>query len=381
MHAASGRSAIDAPGTQLVVDCLAHLSDTAGSLRCYNTSDVAQRPPTAVSTVASTFARPPRPPHVSDVSIASPCERIAANYSLKAWGLSPRTLRHFAPHGLSASGSRSTAEAQLAHTQPPQAAFAPDEAALTAATRRRLDLLPLELFDDPERETRTGPEWVALGDGSGGATLAVTPWLTLSTGEYEERRVRVVGYDEEAAVFVVRFERGGVEKRVKRLNLRFLAEDAAAHAARVAAAHALRAQLEASLRLHLYLQANDMVEPVDTYDFERKVESVFHLTYRVPDVIFHRLRGSLVVDFREDYRLAMRKAFFQYHKLNPAMASTLRVLNLPGPSAAMAAPESGVLLVVPDREQRWLSIRAGVAWASQTSILASPVVRTALLVW
>jgi hypothetical protein len=380
MHAGL-QGTVDIPdGMQLVADCSKHLSDVAGSLRSYNTSDAAHRPPTAVSTVASTFARPPRAPHVSDASVASPCERIAANYSLHAWGLSPRTLRYFAPHGLSAAVGRSV-KAHLCHTEPPPVAPVPDEEVLTSAARHRLDLLPLELFDDLEREARSGSEWVSLGDRTGGATPAMTRWLNLGTGEYEDRQVRVVDYDEGAAVFVVRFEKGGVEKRVKRLNLRFLAEDAAAHAARVAAAHALRAQLESSLRLHFYLQANDAEEPVDTYNFEKKVETVHQSCNRVPVSIFNRLRGSLVADFQENYCLAMRLACFRYHGMNPAMASTLRVLNLPERRfKGQAAPQSGVLPVVPMGEQRLVSIDAGVAWASQASSLAFAAVRTALQV-
>ena len=155
----------DAARARLVADCSSHLHESARSLRSYHVSDVAHRPPTAISTIADTFARPPRAPHEADPMVASPSERIAANYSLSAWGVSPRTLRR-----LSRAGVR-------APPPPPGG----DGAGAGEATRTRAELMPLELFDDPEREARSGEAWVALGADEGG-TLAYTPWLNLATG-------------------------------------------------------------------------------------------------------------------------------------------------------------------------------------------------------
>ena len=202
-----------------------------------------------------------------------------------------------------------------------------------------------------------------------------------AAGESEERPVRVLAYDEREGVFSVRFDRTGVEKRVKRLNLRFAAEDAAAYAARVAAARATRAEHERALRLRFYLDTNCTEDLVDAYDFEAKVHAVHSGCARaVHDAVFHALHAELVGDFQEDYRHAMRVAAFRYHQLNPVMVSTLRVLDLPEPVAAPPAPDCGVLPVVANGAQCALAFGDACAWAAATAALAAPAVHSVLQV-
>jgi hypothetical protein len=60
----------------------------------------------------------------------------------------------------------------------------PEADGVTAAARKQLAFMPLELFDDLEMELNSPQEWVALSDGAGGGTPAETLM-------YQARRVLV----------------------------------------------------------------------------------------------------------------------------------------------------------------------------------------------
>jgi hypothetical protein len=68
----------------------------SASLRRYNLPPK----PSAISSVATTFARKPLAPHKADPRQPTPSERIANNYSPLARGLSPRTVELLAPGGI-----------------------------------------------------------------------------------------------------------------------------------------------------------------------------------------------------------------------------------------------------------------------------------------
>lgn len=119
--------------------------------------------------------------------------------------------------------------------------------------------MPLELFDDEELETKTPSEWVASGSADG-TVNATTSWLNLNTGQHEQRPVRVLSYSPVERTFAVEFEGSGVRKEVKRLHLKFDAEDGAVFDARVAAAKQRRSVAEAELRWRLAVDAMDAEE-------------------------------------------------------------------------------------------------------------------------
>lgn len=227
-----------------VATCTQHLRITADALRNYNVLSPHHRQPSAISSIATTYARAPKAPHVTDSNFASPSERIAANYSLNAWGLSSRTLQKLSPAGVHKSSA-------------PIISYL-DIASLSTASKR-IPFMPLEVFDDEELEAKTPQEWVASG-GPDGAVKATTSWLNLNTGQHEHRPVRVLSYSALERTYLVEFEGSGVRKEVKRLHLRFDSEDGAVFDARVAAAKQRRSTAEAELRWRFTVDAMDSEE-------------------------------------------------------------------------------------------------------------------------
>lgn len=234
----------DAAKEHAVATCTQHLRSTADALRNYNVLHPHHRQPSAISSIATTYARAPKAPHISDSTFASPSERIAANYSLAAWGLSSRTLQKLSPAGIHQSSAPATSHLDIA--------------SLSTASKR-IPFMPLELFDDEELETKTPQEWVASG-GVDGTVKATTSWLNLNIGQHEQRPVRVLSYSSLERTFLVQFEGSGVRKEVKRLHLKFDSEDGAAFDARVAAAKRRRSIAEAELRLRFTVDAMDSEE-------------------------------------------------------------------------------------------------------------------------
>ena len=357
----------------LVSDCSAHLCSTAQSLRTYNVNDVAHRPPTAISTIATTFARAPKPLHILDATLAAPSERIAANYSLGAWGLSARTLRFLSDVGAVAHRATGLVGGQL-----PECCL-PDKDGIAAEAQMHMAFMPLELFDNPEFESRSPQEWVALGADSGG-TPGQVAWLSIETGGFEQRSVRVLDYNEVQQVFRVRYDYNGAEKNVKRLNLCFDAEDPAMLEERRAAAHRCRSAHEEVLRWRFYLDTHVAEEVIDTYDFAAKTDAVLATCVGVSDAVFQGLKHSLVEDFHMDYCLAVRIANLEYHRRNPGMEAKLRVLRLPPRRLALAAPERGVISVVPAGATPAASFTALQAEMVGMPLLAEPVVHNVLQV-
>jgi hypothetical protein len=372
------REELDMARATLVSDCAIHLTSTARSLRTYNVSDVAHRPPSAISTIATTFARAPKPSHVVDATLASPCERIGANYSLAAWGLSPRTLQYLADlRSPAGARARLPAEHSLVGDDPPQC-VTPDSDCVTQEVHKQMGFMPLELFDDADFEQRTPEEWVALGAANG--TFAVTTWFNMNTSAFEHRRVRVLSYSVADRTFAVRFEGNGVEKNVKRLNLCFDSEDAVMFARRVAAARESRSEHEGALRWRFYLDTNLVEEVVDTYDFDAKTEAVWKSSYRVSDKVFNIMKHELITDFYADYCLAIRICNLNYHRKNPDMEAKMEVLRLPPAPVPAPAPERGVCCVVSEGGRLFATFADALTWASDTLFLASPVVHEAMQV-
>lgn len=234
----------EAAKERAVATCTQHLRSTADALRNYNVLHPHYRQPSAISSIATTYSRAPKAPHVSDAAFASPSERIAANYSLKAWGLSSRTLQK-----LSASGVHKSSEPFISQL---------DIASLSTASKR-IPFMPLELFDEEELEVKTPQEWLESG-GPEGNVMASTTWLNLNTQQYEQRPVRVLSYSPTERTYLVEFEGSGVRKQVKRLHLKFDSEDGDLFDARVAAAKQRRAAAEAELRWRFTVDAMDAEE-------------------------------------------------------------------------------------------------------------------------
>ncbi|GFH14246.1 uncharacterized protein HaLaN_10265 [Haematococcus lacustris] len=165
--------------------------------------------------------------------------------------------------------------------------------------------MPLELFDNTEYEMHSPEEWVQLAQQQGGYS-AETLMYQSGSGAYVWVPCRVTSWDPVARAFEVQFQahgpaagvqtapnghtglangsgKGGAQqdapggrdlaggltkKLVKRLNLRFKAENPAVFDARVGSAKAAREVAESELRLLFYLDALEPgVEEPRLHDF------------------------------------------------------------------------------------------------------------------
>lgn len=255
----------------------AHMRAASASLRKYSVS----RPASAISGLATTFARRPKPPYVGDIGAPTPCERIASNFTPRARGLSPRTLERLSPGGIQPGALGPLPAVQWGEAVDAVDAVdgVPEADGVVKAAKKRMSFMPLELFDNLEYEAHSPQEWVALGaadsgvgaspalpsggprEGGGAAAAAAavegggepagTPADTLlyqiAGDQYVWSPCWVVGWDGEQRLFEVVLP-GGKRKAVKRLNLRFRAEPQQLFERRVAEAKVERESAEQELR-------------------------------------------------------------------------------------------------------------------------------------
>lgn len=358
MHCHGGNDAVDNSSCEL------HLRATAHALRSYNILHPHHRKPSAISMTSTAFARSPKAPHIMNPVLASPSERIAANYSQPAWGLSARTLQHLS---------------RAAIAQP----AAPDYSAIDLGSLGnvdwRLPFMPLELFDDEDAETKMPQEWLASAPDDT-AVAGSTEWLNISTGQTELRRVHVKGYDEISCTFQVEFLDSKVKKSLKRLNLIFDAEDRHKFAARVKAAKTRRAAAEADIRWRFFIDSSTAEEVLDVYDFNAKVEAVYDGCRGVAEQVLDKLKAELVKEFYESYCLGIRIGHFEYHRLNVAIEQQLVVLGLPPPKHKRLVPHKGVIDVTEEHTVPSSPFSDVRTWARRELLMASPVLNAVLQV-
>jgi hypothetical protein len=364
LAAGVGKAATLQSDSQAVATCTHHLRSTADALRNYNVLHPHHRQPSAISSISTTYARAPKAPHNADATIASPSERIASNYSLRAWGLSARTLAALSPAGVRSCGTIDNVGL--------------DVKSLSTASKR-VPFMPLELFDDEELEVKPPVQW--LEGSPAGTVRGVTSWLNLNTGQQEHRAVRVLSYSALARTFAVEFEGSGVKKDVKRLNLRFDAENAELFARRVGMAQRRRAEAEAELRWRFTVDAFDAEEVMEVYDFAAKLAAVRQECPKLSDTVFNRLAPELTEGFNENLRLAVRISQFNYHRLNPSVEQQLQVLGLPDAMRPSPASAKGVQSITPEDTTPLLSYSDALAWARSCILGSSSVIALALQVW
>ncbi|GIL71495.1 hypothetical protein Vretifemale_2043, partial [Volvox reticuliferus] len=244
-----------------------HLRAASASLRKY----AVPRNSTAISGVATTYARKPRAPYTNDINTPTPSERIANNLSPLARGLSPRTLEILSPGGISP-----TALGPLPHPLWNEVDDAevhdgvPEADGVHTAARKHMSYMPLELFDNIEYDLHTPEEWVELGASEGG-TPAETTVYHVASDSHVWIDCRVIDWDEAERLFIVTFSNtantGTKTKKVKRLNLRFKAEDPALFERRLTEAKAAREEAEQQLRLFFYIDSLALVEVLHTYNY------------------------------------------------------------------------------------------------------------------
>ncbi|GLC77190.1 hypothetical protein PLESTF_001896200 [Pleodorina starrii] len=368
-----------------------HLRAASASLRKYTVP----RNSTALSGVATTYARKPRAPYSNDLNTPTPSERIANNLSPLARGLSPRTLEILSPGGVSP-----TALGPLPHPTWREVddtmdgsgsgggayeggGGVPEADGVTTAARKHMSYMPLELFDNPEYDAYTPAEWVELGEAQGG-TPAETTVYNVASDANVWIDCRVVDWDEAERLFIVTFANaantGTKTKKVKRLNLRFKEEDPVLFERRLAEARAAREEAEQQLRLFFYIDSLALVEVLHTYNYAAALQRAALQVKDLSPAVLNRLAPDLLEDAADYFERAVKQAVLDYRRLDPLEEGRLMVLRLPERRVKPPAPPSGLLPVVPEGiDEAMVSFADVLGWSRAHLFSAIPELHAALV--
>ncbi|GIL46228.1 hypothetical protein Vafri_3260 [Volvox africanus] len=357
-----------------------HLRAASASLRKY----AVPRNSTAISGVATTYARKPRAPYTNDINTPTPSERIANNLSPLARGLSPRTLEILSPGGISP-----TALGPLPHPSWNEVDDAevhdgiPEADGVHTAARKHMSYMPLELFDNIEYDIHTPEEWVNLGASEGG-TPAETTVYHVASDSHVWMDCRVIGWDETERLFIVTFSNatntGTKTKKVKRLNLRFKAEDPALFERRLTEAKAAREEAEQQLRLFFYIDSLALVEVLHTYNYAAALQRAALQVRDLTPLTLSRLAPDLVEDAADYFERAVKQAVLDYRRLDPLEEGRLKVLRLPDRRVNPPVPQNGLLPVVPEgSEEPVVAFTDVLAWARAHLFSAIPELHATLV--
>lgn len=237
-----------------------------------------------------------------------PSVRIATYYSPEAWGI-----------GVKEIGAPWTRPSR----PPPVESYPPEEQPYHEQ-ELVVPRLPLEHFDDSEFEKLSPEEWLKLGEEDGG-TPAVSKYY--EDGELVWAPCRVIGYDADAEEYEIRWDATNKSKRVKRLNLRFEAEDPELFQARCEAAAMRRERQHGKCRLQRYVDEVEQ-EPVRPPSEDRVSHILRCVAAQVP-VEHLPVLEECVEEMHTEYRRAVKHATVQYQMMDPAEAHRLDRIDLP----------------------------------------------------
>jgi dynein heavy chain len=201
----------------------------------------------------------------------------------------------------------------------------------------------LELFDNPELETKTPAEWLTKSDSDAAGAPgvgAVSRYYT-QQGQFAWEPCFATGYNAEDGTYTVEWKRTpGVAKRVKRLNLIFDAESAPHFRTRLATAMALREQFEAELRYHTLVENMPFTNP-DILDenFRQRIMylSGWTLSHKLPEVVEDYIESA-----RDDYRRSVKRAILDLSLRDPEEAKRIKEEAAVKPLAPpLPVPEQG----------------------------------------
>jgi len=184
--------------------------------------------------------------------------------------------------------------------------------------------LPLEHFDDTEFERLTPAEWLKLGAADGG-TPAVSKYY--EGGELVWAPCRVIGYDDASGEYTVQWDATNKTKTVKRLNLRFEAENPELFEVRAKAAVDRRARQYDSCRMQRYVDEVDQ-QPVRPPSEDRVSHILRCVAAQVP-VEHLPVLEECVEEMNTEYRRAVKHATIKYEMLDPAEKDRLARMSLP----------------------------------------------------
>ena len=197
---------------------------------------------------------------------------------------------------------------------PSQPSGAGDAASSSAA--------PLELFDDPELETRAPTEWLALGDVGGAG--ARSRYFT-KHGQFAWKPCLVTSYDEASRTYEIEWrETPGIKKRVRRLNLVFDAEDSDAFRTRLAAATTLRKHHEQIKRYRALAEGVVFENDVDGVLTEDRLARVFRkVGSRPAPERMPECTATFLEDAKDDFRRATKRSILDLSLDDPEKARAI----------------------------------------------------------
>jgi len=241
------------------------------------------------------------------VATLTPSQRIASHYSPQAFGIGVKEIT---------TGKRPA--------RPPILDAPSAEEALYTEQFLIVPRLPLEHFDDPEFETKTPEEWLAMGKKTGG-TAAVSKYY--EGGQMVWAPCRVVGYNSEDETYEVCWDATNRKKSVKRLNLRFEVEDPNTFDNRLAAAESKRAVQHSKYRLQRYVDEVEQA-PVRPPNEDRVSHILRCVAAQVPVEHLPKLE-ECVEEMHFEYRRAVKYATTKYQAMDPSEEARFKRLDLP----------------------------------------------------
>ena len=183
----------------------------------------------------------------------------------------------------------------------------------------------LELFDNPELETRSPEQWLTRGPGDSPdapGVGAVSRYYT-QMGQFAWEACFVTGHDASDGTFTIEWKKTpGVAKRVKRLNLIFDTESAPQFRTRLASAMAMREQFESELRYHMLVENMPFLNPdILDEDFKQRIMylSGWNLSHKLPYVVDEYMESA-----RDDYRRSVKRAILDLSLRDPEEAKRIK---------------------------------------------------------
>lgn len=182
---------------------------------------------------------------------------------------------------------------------------------------------PLELFDDPELETRAPKEWLARKGDEGGVG-ARSRYFT-KHGQFAWKPCLVTSYDEASRTYEIEWrDTPGIKKRVRRLNLVFDAENSDAFRTRLAAATTLREYHEQIKRYRALVERVVFENDVDGVLTEDRLARVYDkVGSRPAPERMPQCTRTFLEDAKDDFRRATKRSILDLSLDDPEKANVI----------------------------------------------------------
>eukprot|EP00736_Rhodelphis_marinus_P009962 Rmarinus@m.13206 len=269
-------------------------------------------------------------------------ERIGTNYSPSLEGISVRMLQQIGPD-MDMETLRQTVCGLTEEEMKKEEAKRVGVELMVLEQAKRFDTgaqgekppMPLEYFDNHDFESRTPQEWLELAEDEKG-TPAHSQYR-YANGMQRWLGCRVLAYNKDDDVYLVRWDRDGKEKWVTRLNLRFDSEDETYYEKRLTAAIELRKKVEKRTRMNDFVDniSDDRVAGISG----KEVEHILGLVAAEIPMAHFEVMAKCVTEAETEYLRCQKLSTAVYELRNPRMLNRLEDLRLPPPPEKPAAPE------------------------------------------